>query len=254
MAVILAAFDRLDLAERERFGVDTPGFFVRDDVDNANRMGVPDAWTLNSDMGTALKPGSIREDGVMSLDQISSLYVGWWGVTKWSTDAANVNKAKDQIDRVMRYLMDRQFIIRLSNGNLIPDKNGPDCRYASGFLCEIASRATGKPYLGTAKVSLTIKGDPDRFRDDVLGIFELPGYKIPATYPPATSTLQSCRSALSPSRGSTPPPKVAIRFRESVPGFGRRNHSPMHTFDRPASRRRYDQGPLRPLHGAAPGR
>jgi hypothetical protein len=215
--LLLDAFEKLDDADGTIYGNSKAGFFVRDAVHDGDRMGVPAEWAIKSDMQEAMAPGGNKTANAMSLDQATSLFVGWWGISTWSSDADNVARAKKQIDAVMNFLMDSHFLIRLPNGESIPNDRGPDFRYAAGFLCNIATRVTGKPYLLDANIDITIKGDPIRFRDDNLGEFEIPGYKIPASMPVALS--HPAILGLKPIGlvGLTAPPKIAVRISDLIP-------------------------------------
>jgi len=212
--MLLDTFERLDAADQKLYGASKAGFFVRDDIHEGDKMGVP--WPIKSDMNDSLPNGDPQD--AMSLDQTTSLFVGWWAISRWSTDPDNANLAREQIDRVMSFLMDSKFVIRLPNGGGIKSSRGPDFRYAAGFLCRIAELTTGNLYFADAKIDVSIKGDPVRIRDDNLGEFELPGFRIPADMPAVLS-----HNALLALGGPaaivalTAPPKVKISVSDLFP-------------------------------------
>jgi len=218
IAKLLDAFDRLDAADQTIYGASKSGFFVRDAVHEGDRMGVPDDWDLKSDMDSVLKRDSETWANAMSIDQTTSLFVGWWAITKWSSRPENVSRAQKQMASVMQFLMDSKFIARLPNGDSIPAHRGPDFRFAAGFLCRIAESATGENFFTKAKIDITIKGDPLRFRDNNLGEFEIPGFKFPADMPVALS--HTAVLALTPAAlvALTAPAKIAIPVSELIPG------------------------------------
>lgn len=215
---LLSAFEELDAADAfpEIYGVSQPGFFLRDFIHNEKRRGVPTNWEISSDSKVMIEGGP-RHQAAMSLDQTVSLFVGWWGVARYSTDATSRDTAKKQCDRVMNFLKDSLFFIKLPNGDSIPSNRGPEFRYAAGFLCKMAEATTGKDYYSSSSIDVTIKGDPIRFRDDNLGEFEIPGYKIPATMRVGLS--HPLVVALKPAAVAVmTTPRIKVRFSDLFPG------------------------------------
>ena len=214
---ILAAFNELDAADTDFYGASVPGFFIRDLIHNDKRRGVPGPWNITSDSKDTKEGGPIYKPA-MSIDQTTSLFVGWWAVAKYSSDNDNVTKAKQQCESVMQFLADSLFFIKLPNGDGIPTARGPEFRYAAGFICRMADAITGRDYYSSSDVDVTIKGDPIRFRDDNLGEFEIPGYKIPAKMPVKIS--HPAILGLTPVAlvGMTAPPRIKIRFTDLFNG------------------------------------
>lgn len=216
--ILLNAFQELDNADGlpEIYGVSKPGFFLRDFIHDGKRRGVPPDWEISSDSKVMLEGGP-RHQAAMSLDQTVSLFVGWWAVAHYSSDADNRAQAQKQCDRVIRFLKDSLFFIKLPNGESIPSNRGPEFRYAAGFLCRIAEATTGQEYYGSSSIDVTIKGDPIRFRDNHLGEFEIPGYKIPATI--SVSLSHPLIVALKPAAIAVmTTPRIKIRFSDLFPG------------------------------------
>ncbi len=138
--------------------------------------------TFTSDFDATLHGSESHGFPAMSLDQTLGMFVGWWAVANWSSDATNVSNAKDQADRVIRYLKDSGFDLKLPDGRLID--RGKDLRAAAGFLCRMATATTGKQYMLTAKINLgTLSNSPIRVRDDNLGEFTIPGFSVPVNLP-----------------------------------------------------------------------
>lgn len=218
LRILLAAFQKLDDADElpSIYGVSKPGFFLRDFIHDGARRGVPANWDISSDSKVMVEGGP-KHQAAMSLDQAVSLFVGWWGVSRYSSDAANRATAKRQCDRVITFLKDSLFFIKLPNGDSIPSNRGPEFRYAAGFLCRMAEATTGKSYYGSSSIDVTIKGDPIRFRDDNLGEFEIPGYKIPATM--RVSLSHPLIVALKPAAVAVmTTPRIKVRFSDLFPG------------------------------------
>lgn len=92
-------------------------------------------------------------DAAMSQDQMVSMFLGWWAVARWSTDANNVKLAKAHADAAITYLMDQRFCITYP-GTTSKVPRGDDARLAAGFLCRIAEQTTGKKYYARAKIRL----------------------------------------------------------------------------------------------------
>jgi len=170
---LLDAFDRLDSADKTLFGSDVRGFFVRDDAKQEN---VP--WNLKSDF-TDKK----SSNAAMSIDQTTSLMVGWWAIAKYSSDTQSVARAKSQMRRVVDFLDRSNWVIQMPDGKAIDASRGPDFRFAAGFYCTLADNVLGTKFYIKSGVDVTLKGKPLRFRDDNLGEFTIPGYTFPAKLP-----------------------------------------------------------------------
>jgi hypothetical protein len=79
---LLTAFETLDFdAEKERYGTNVPGFFLRDYVKDWEALQVKSGF--NGD----------PSDNDMSIDQVVSLMMGLWAASRWSTDSGNRNLA-----------------------------------------------------------------------------------------------------------------------------------------------------------------
>lgn len=215
---ILAAFQELDDADEmpEFYGISKKGFFLRDLVYDTARRGVPTDWKIVSDSKTMIDGGP-KHQAAMSLDQAVSLFVGWWAVSRYASDSTCQSLARDQCDRVMNFLRDSLFLVKLPNGDSIPTNRGPEFRYAAGFLCRMAEATTGNSYFGSSSIDVTIKGDPIRFRDDNLGEFEIPGFTIPATmkvglsHPIMVSMKPAAVAVMTH-------PRIKVRFSDLFPG------------------------------------
>ncbi len=215
---ILAAFQELDDADGlpEIYGSSKDGFFLRDLVHDGLRRGVPDGWKIKSD-SQSLIDGGPKHQPAMSIDQTASLFVGWWAVARYSNSASNRNIAQAQCDRVINFLRDSLFFIKLPNGDHIPTHRGPEFRYAAGFMCRMAEATTGKSYFDSSSIDITIKGDPIRFRDDNLGEFEIPGFTIPATV--RVGITHPLIVALTPAAVAVmTTPRIKIPFSDLFPG------------------------------------
>ena len=193
--LVLDAFDRLDnAAEQKLYKTSVPGFFLRDSLrkGEAEDQGIGKAgYIFESDFGSAFKPdgtvdGEKRSDPAMSLDQVVNLFMGFWAVSRWSTDSENVARAKDDATRVMDYLASKKFVIELPDGGSIPAKRGPDARAAAGFLCRMEEAITGRNRTAQARVGLgELATKPLRIRDDHLGEVTIPELKVPIDLPVA---------------------------------------------------------------------
>lgn len=187
LAQLLEGFEELDhTAEKVLYGTSQPGFFVRDAVHTkkgeipASLHGIEGEFT--SDMNATLHGKEAHGFPAMSLDQTIGMFLGWWAVANWSTDTTNITIAKQQADRVIRYLMDNGFDLKLPDGRHID--RGKDLRAAAGFLCRMATATTGQNYIFTAKISLgKLSNTPVRIRDDNLGEFTIPGFSVPVSLP-----------------------------------------------------------------------
>lgn len=180
------------------------------------RHGIP--WNFESDLQKSIDSLSARAKNGVSLDQITSLAVGWWAVSNYSSSTANVERARRQADRVMKFLIASNFRIRLRDGTLVTDERGGDCRFAAGFLCQIATRTTGKPYLAQAQIELTeVSGKTIRFRDDNLGEFEIPEYKFPLTMPVALSHPGLLGNKAAVLSTLSTPSTISIRLTDLIP-------------------------------------
>jgi hypothetical protein len=89
-----------------------------------------------------------------SLDQYTSLFMGWWGVAHWSTDRTNVRLAQLQADRAINYLLRERFMIDFPGSKTMTGRGGADVRAAAGFFCKMAGETTGRglDYYLTAKI------------------------------------------------------------------------------------------------------
>lgn len=199
---LLDAFDRLDAADKALYGTDARGFFVRDDARQAD---VP--WTLKSDF-TDPK----ASNAAMSIDQTTSLMVGWWAIAKYSSNTQSVARAKEQMRRVMDFLDRSNWLIRMPNGQAIEPTRGPDFRYAAGFYCTLADNVLGSSFLKKSGVDVTLKGSPVRFRDDHLGEFTIPGFTLPAKLPVALSHAAVLGISPVAAIGLSAPPTIPIRI------------------------------------------
>jgi len=150
--IILVAFDALqEYAVQQLYSGIGPGFFVRDFVSaftTSWRQGVPSDWTIHSDFDADWfnPPGSSGKlNPVMSLDQIVYMMNGWEAVTRYSTDAANRDKAMAQTEDLMSYLISVQYQLPTFNGQAIPDKRGGGLQLPmnAGFISLMADRITG---------------------------------------------------------------------------------------------------------------
>jgi DnaJ-class molecular chaperone len=145
---LLQAYDHLEGdAVKARYKTTVPGFFLRDYV-NKKDVNKKDWWP-GMDVGSDFLSG----DPDMSLDQITSQMMGWWGVSHWSTDAANRKLARAQAGRVMDYLLDERFWIDRP-GTRSAVSRGADARAGAGFLCQMGEQITGNDYYHGAKVRL----------------------------------------------------------------------------------------------------
>lgn len=180
VARLLAAFDELDdAAERDLYGDDLPGAFVRDRVDEgAHRRGIPAGWHVSSDYASVAQgKAKFRSLAAQSLDQTIGLYLGWWGVARYSTDPRNVARAQDQATRVLENLLRERFILRLPDGGAV--ERGDDARAAAGFLCRMHEAITGQDRLREAKVRLVdLSRKPFR-----VGGVTIPGFEFPIDLP-----------------------------------------------------------------------
>lgn len=205
---LLDGFDRLDAADKDLYGTDARGFFVRDD---ARQTDVP--WTLKSDF---IDPKA--SNAAMSIDQTTSLMVGWWAIAKYSSNAQSVARAKEQMRRVMDFLDRSGWIIQMPNGQAIDPNRGADFRYAAGFYCTLADNVLGSSFLRKSGVDVTIKGTPVRFNVPHLGEFTIPGLKLPAKLPVALSHAAvlaiSPLAAIGLSAGPTIPIRIGDLFKD----------------------------------------
>jgi hypothetical protein len=186
---LLAAFDELDdAAERDLYGDDLPGAFVRDRVDEgAHRRGIPAGWHVASDYASVAEgKAKFRSLAAQSLDQTIGLYLGWWGVARYSTDPRNVARAQDQATRVLENLLRERFILRLPDGGAV--ERGDDARAAAGFLCRMHEAITGRDRLREAKIRLV---DLSR-KPFKVGKVTIPGFRFPIDLPARFSHAGLC--------------------------------------------------------------
>jgi len=127
-----------------------PGFFLRDHVliDPNPGMSIGGFRITKSDY-TSDTLRNKYGDAAMSLDQLVYLFVGWWAVSHWSTDAGNVQLARSQADAAINYLIDKRFMIEMPGASTLV-RRGSDVRAAAGFLCRMASQITNKDYFQRA--------------------------------------------------------------------------------------------------------
>lgn len=148
---LLDGFEELERGAAELYGHASPGFFLRDYVTQTERQGVPDDAVIKSDANT-VETGGDPFIPAMSGDQTLHMMMGWWGVSRWSSDAANVERAQAQATRVITYLMDKGFLNTLPDGSPIPVSRGGDLRPSAGFITLMASQVTGHDYYHEATI------------------------------------------------------------------------------------------------------
>ena len=155
---ILAAFNDIEGSpyEAQLYGQEIPGFFLRDTVSRNDRKGVPESWTIGSDLESILYNNAPEYQPAMSNDQTLTLLVGWWAVAKWTTNENNIKQAQANTSLVMNYLIDNKYFIELPNGGQIPDRRGSDMRISSLAASIIADQISYERFYDRSKVEFDI--------------------------------------------------------------------------------------------------
>ncbi|BBM86293.1 3-coathanger stack domain-containing protein [Candidatus Uabimicrobium amorphum] len=184
---LLRQVDMLDTeGDRKHWGKDTPGFMVRNLIDDRDWrpkiLWTTEKYNIKSDSELSLpgskyyKPEEYNPNlNATSFDQIAHIFMGCRAVEKWSSSEENKKLSQKIVHRVIDRLIEQRFILKMPNGEEVSNNRGGDGRPLSGFLCSIADAFEGKPLMKpqavTDKIVLTLyrnylpEGRVDLMRD-----------------------------------------------------------------------------------------
>jgi hypothetical protein len=171
IAIILNGFDQLQSSDAVNSlfhgsVAAQPGFFLRDYVAQTSqelRQGIPGALDIPiaaQDGTSALRTVSIESDygsndpvsDVMSEDQVALFMNGLWAVTRYSTSASNIDKAREDANNIITYLMSVHYHITINGATPM----GGDMSVAAGYLSEMADAITGNDYFSRQDNSISL--------------------------------------------------------------------------------------------------